>query len=212
MGLFSFFRKRLPAASTTFEAQVLFFGLGNPGENYAATRHNIGFRIADSLSQHLKKPAPGSLPDAEYLSGLLFDSKKAIVVKPMTFMNRSGEAVSSLIRKSGCSAGNALVIVDDYNLPAGRLRARRGGSDGGHNGLKSIINAIGEDFPRLRVGIGPLPQGVPTIDFVLGAFTAAEEEKLRLIIPLAVEACLTFAHEGIESLMNKYNKSDIVTK
>ena len=185
---------------------VQFFGLGNPGERYFNSRHNIGYRVADAIASELVNPVAGSRSDADYTAGTLFESKHSMVVKPLTFMNRSGEAVESMMRDFHCPAEKLLVIVDDFHLPLGTMRARRGGSDGGHNGLKSIIAHIGENFPRLRVGIGPLPAGSPTIDFVLGPFFPEEELILESVIRQAVEACKLFAESGIEPVMNAFNK------
>ena len=195
MGLLSFLRKLSPAVSPVETAEILFFGLGNPGKQYAGTRHNIGYRIADALAAEMYKPVAGRRPDAEYASGMFFESKKTLIIKPLTFMNRSGSAVAAVLRESGCPIENLLIIVDDYNLPIGKLRARRNGSDGGHNGLKSIIGSVGENFPRIRIGVGPLPAGISAIDFVLGPFTKPEEEQLAAVIPRAVEACLLFRPE-----------------
>jgi PTH1 family peptidyl-tRNA hydrolase len=139
--------------------------------------------------------------------GTLFFRIPVLVAQPTTFMNRSGEAVAACVKQWSVDLSKVLVIVDDYNLPLGSLRARRSGSDGGHNGLKSIIAAIGDGFPRLRVGIGPV-SGVPAIEFVLGAFTGAEEEVLKKTVPAAVDACMLFAKEGIDAAMDRYNNSN----
>ena len=205
MKVFSFLRGLFFASATPIATEAIFFGLGNPGKQYACTRHTIGFRIADALAQRLVNPVKGNRDDADYLCGMLFDSKKILIVKPQTFMNRSGSAVAKYVEVCRCPLEHLLVIVDDYNLPLGRIRARRGGSDGGHNGLKSIIAGIGENFPRLRIGIGPLPAGVSTIDFVLGEFSDAEEEKLKTVISQAVDACMFFAEMGIDEIMNAFN-------
>ena len=158
------------------------------------------------LALELKNKVAGNRAEADYFAGMLFESTYSLVIKPRTFMNRSGAAVESFSKDFHCPAEKLLVIVDDYHLPLGMMRARRGGSDGGHNGLKSIIERIGENFPRLRVGIGPLPAGKPSIDFVLGHFSRYEEEILQQVVPRAVEACKLFAQSGIEPVMNVYNK------
>jgi peptidyl-tRNA hydrolase, PTH1 family len=207
MALFAFFKNlfRTPTILPD-EADVLFFGLGNVTDEYVGTRHNAGFMVADALSENLTNRSNGSFGNADFAAGSFPDAKKALVIKPGTFMNRSGEAVKTYIDRFKTTADRVLVIVDDYNLPLGKLRARRGGSDGGHNGLKSIIGKIGEDFPRLRIGIGPLPPGVATVDFVLGRFTESEVQQLATVVSRAVEACTLFTHEGIEAVMNKYNR------
>jgi peptidyl-tRNA hydrolase, PTH1 family len=188
------------------DVDYLFFGLGNKGKQYALTRHNIGFNVADALAKRLDKGTNGTFAETEYYRGSLFDVKQVLVIKPLTFMNRSGIAVENYASLSRCPRSNMLVIVDDFNLPLGKLRLRKDGSDGGHNGLKSIIDLIGEDFPRLRFGIGPLPEGAPSIEFVLGRFTESEERELKTAVPRAVDACLTFAQQGIAAAMNTVNR------
>jgi len=197
------FRKSAPPEI----ADVLFFGLGNKGGRYTRTRHNVGYRIADALAERLGNRTSGFFAEAAYIQGPLFDSqKKVLAVKPHTFMNRSGDAVKRYIETCRCPLSNILVIVDDYNLPLGNLRARRSGSDGGHNGLKSIIDRTGgENFPRLRVGIGPLPREATSTDFVLGSFTDAEEKELKAVILRAVDACLLFVQSSIDTVMNEIN-------
>jgi peptidyl-tRNA hydrolase, PTH1 family len=207
MALLRLFQRLFRINAPPDAGDILFFGLGNTGEAYARSRHNTGFRIADAFARLLEERTDGSFADAGYSKGTLFESrKKVLAVKPRTFMNRSGAAVKRYVEACRCSLSNVLVIVDDYNLPLGRIRIRRNGSDGGHNGLKSIIGSIGtEEFPRLRIGIGPLPRGIASIDFVLGAFTDAEEKELESVIPRAVSACLLFAEGGIDAVMNSFN-------
>lgn len=207
MALLQFFQKLFCTGSPPETADVMFFGLGNKGGRYARSRHNVGFRVADAISLRLENRENGFFAEADYFRGTLFESqKKALAVKPLTFMNRSGDAVKRYIETCRCPLSNILVIVDDYTIPLGSIRMRRNGSDGGHNGLKSIISrAGGEDFPRLRIGIGPLPKDAAGIDFVLGSFTDAEEKELEAVVPRAVEACLLFAGSGIETAMNKVN-------
>jgi PTH1 family peptidyl-tRNA hydrolase len=207
MGLLLFFQRLFRTGSPPETADVIYFGLGNEGNRYARSRHNIGFRIADALAQRLGNRKKGFFGEAEYIEGTLFESrKKVLTVKPLTLMNRSGDAVERYIETCRCPLPNALVIVDDYHLVLGALRARQNGSDGGHNGLKSIISRTGGgDFPRLRIGIGPLPEDTASIDFVLGSFTDAEEKELETVVPRAVDACLLFAESGINAVMNKFN-------
>ena len=206
MGLFSLFQ-RLLRKSVTLPGRVAiqFFGLGNKGEAYAFTRHNIGFRVAEALAERLKNQKSGYFGEADFTFGTLFSTIDVLVVRPRTFMNRSGSAVAKYLSQWRVPESNALMIVDDYYLPIGKLRIRRSGSDGGHNGLKSIIEQIGENFPRLRVGIGPIRENLSSVDFVLSSFTPTEEGRLKEVIPRAVEACMLFAKEGIEAVMNSYN-------
>ncbi|MBN2188338.1 MAG: aminoacyl-tRNA hydrolase [Chitinispirillaceae bacterium] len=207
MVLFQFFQRLFRTGPPPETAEVLFFGLGNKGGRYARSRHNIGFRIADALARRLHNRKNGIFGEARYTRGTLFESGKTVLsVKPLTFMNRSGDAAIRYIEACRCPLSSILVIVDDYNLPLGRMRMRRSGSDGGHNGLKSIISRInGDAFPRLRVGIGPLRAGESSSAFVLGAFNEAEEIKLEPVIPRAVDACFFFAEHGIDKAMDRFN-------
>jgi PTH1 family peptidyl-tRNA hydrolase len=199
--------KRLFSKETRLESvDVLFFGLGNIGEKYTATRHNIGFKVADALTSRLQHRSTGRFGEADYSTGVLFKSKKVLVVKPRTFMNRSGAAVKQYHEAVAVPVSRMLVVVDDYQLPFGTVRARGAGSDGGHNGLASIITTLGESFPRLRIGIGPLPAGMGAVEFVLGGFTDREEEALETVITRAVEACRCFAEKGIDTVMNRFNR------
>jgi PTH1 family peptidyl-tRNA hydrolase len=201
------FLKRFFSGETRPEAAgLMFVGLGNTGSQYEATRHNVGFRIIDALAQRLENRKTGFFAQADYSSGTLFNSIKTVTVRPRTFMNHSGIAVAAYIKALRCPLSNALVIVDDYHLQLGAMRARRSGSDGGHNGLASIVSKAGDGFPRLRIGIGPLPAQYPSIEFVLGAFSKPEEETLVKVIPRAVEACCCFARSGIDEVMNRFNR------
>jgi PTH1 family peptidyl-tRNA hydrolase len=206
MAWVTFFKRLFLGETRPEAADLLFVGLGNIGENYAATRHNIGFMVAEALASRFEKRKNGCFGRADYTYGALFNSKKVMSVKPRTFMNRSGDAVAQYLEALNCPLSNMLVIVDDYHLSLGGMRARRNGSDGGHHGLASIIEKVGDGFPRLRIGIGPLPQECPSVEFVLGAFSPAERESLKTVIPRAVDACLCFAGKGIDEMMNRFNK------
>ncbi len=179
-------------------------GLGNPGFRYKRTRHNIGFLVID----YLKKTNESSPPvkNRNYtFTKFAFGEESVILLKPLTYMNRSGEAVAELVRQFKIPHGNLLIVLDDFNLPFGKLRARSRGSDGGHNGLASVIHELGSnDFPRLRVGIGKDNQ-TGTIDFVLSKFNRKEKKELPGLIDLAAEACLHFVGGGILKTMNKFN-------
>jgi PTH1 family peptidyl-tRNA hydrolase len=207
MGLLYFFKRLFRRNAPPDTAACILFGLGNRGERYVKTRHNMGYRIADAVAERLKNRTEGSFSEAVYTAGTLFEpGKKVMTVKPLTFMNRSGDVVKRYIDTCRCPLSNVIVLVDDFNLPLGRIRARRNGSDGGHNGLKSVIDRVGgEEFPRLRIGIGPLPKTTASADFVLGTFTDAEEQELEAVIPRAVTACLLFAGSGIDAVMNEFN-------
>ena len=185
--------------------EFTIIGLGNPGKDYFATRHNIGFRILDDFNLYLSEISHIGFPNAEIVLGKIQSSAVVATVKPTTFMNRSGDAVSAIVKKWDFKLNNLLVIVDDFNLPLGMIRVRRNGSDGGHNGLKSIIEQIGEDFPRLRIGIGPRPETSKVIDFVLGKFSSSEEIILNEVITKSSIIIKDFTVLSIDAVMNKYN-------
>jgi PTH1 family peptidyl-tRNA hydrolase len=203
MGFLTFFNKFFSRTSLPDTAKWLFIGLGNPGEKYTSTRHNVGFRIADEFSKSLENPKRFHLCEADcQISG----DGSVVVAKPVTFMNRSGEAVSGLMNRFKIPVNSVVVIVDDFNIGCGTIRLRRDGSHGGHNGLKSISGLIGDKYPRLRIGIGPLPQSVSVIDFVLGNFTGAEEKCLDEVTPRAVSALKSLLIDSVDTVMSKYNK------
>ncbi|PKN02303.1 MAG: aminoacyl-tRNA hydrolase [Elusimicrobia bacterium HGW-Elusimicrobia-1] len=157
----------------------LLVGLGNPGERYRNTRHNAGFEVADSVAAALDADF------REHSKYLLARAADVSVVKPSTFMNLSGEAVASLAAKRGFKPEEILVVCDDFALPLGKVRLRRDGSAGGHNGLKSVIGAVGGGFARLRVGVGPLPDGKDASDFVLERVSPPDSETLKSAVSLA---------------------------
>ena len=186
--------------------RFLVFGLGNPGRKYARTRHNVGFLVADALAgQHSWSFRQGR---GEYVQADgTIDGRRVFLIKPLTFMNNSGLAVRQAVDFFQQDLSQILVIVDDFQIPLGTLRLRKGGSDGGHNGLASIISALGtKAFPRLRVGIGPEHPIENWISFVLSEFSRSEWEVLQKIIPTAAEAVETVVIEGFERAMNRYNR------
>lgn len=185
-------------------ALYLLVGLGNPGHNYEKTRHNIGFMVADKIAEletaRFQQQYKNSL-----LAKFRTDGKDVVLAKPLTYMNRSGDAVSELITNLKLSFDNLLVILDDFNLPFGKLRIRSKGSDGGHNGLASIIYQLQSDlFPRLRIGIGQ--ENIDdTVKFVLSDFEAEEAKMLPEIIDKAAAAAMSWVREGVHTTMNKFN-------
>ena len=182
-------------------------GLGNPGREYRETRHNVGFMVVDEIARRHGLSlalAPSQVPDA--LVAKRFGAEPVLVAKPLTFMNRSGDAVSALARYYGVETADVLVVVDDVALPFGRLRARVRGSAGGHNGLRSIIDRLGTDqFARLRVGVGRGDARRDLADHVLSKFDAPERTALEAFIGRAADAAEMFAAEGIDRVMNAYN-------
>ncbi len=177
-------------------------GLGNPGREYAGTRHNAGFDVVDRLAA--RENAPFRLKKewrAEVASAEGF-----LLCKPLSYMNLSGEPVSAVAHYHRIPSAEILVVVDDIALPAGKLRLRPGGSSGGHNGLQSVIDSLGtEEVPRLRIGIGP-PAGEATLTgHVLGRFTAAEAEAYADSVSRALEAIDFARGNGVVAAMNKFN-------
>lgn len=205
MGVLSFFSNFFSTGKNQ-KADYLLVGLGNIGEEYSLTRHNIGFLVADALIKKMVIEGNGRIPESDFYYGTFGSDKRIVVAKPRTLMNRSGAAVDKLIKKFEVEISSVLVIVDDFNIPMGRLRVRKDGSHGGHNGLKSIISYIGADFPRLRIGIGPLPENTGVIDFVLGNFTKKEQDVLQDVIEKAVDASQKFTCSSIDTVMNNFNK------
>ena len=186
----------------------LLVGLGNPGHEYAHTRHNAGFRAIEQISLHIKIPLRNMKHQA--LLGLgVFEGQGVILAKPLTFMNRSGQAVSVIAGMSNISASNILVIHDDLDLPTGKIRFKSKGGSGGHNGIKSIISHLGtQEFNRLKIGINR-PQAEeghsPVVGHVLERFSRAEEEIMQETMERATEAVLYFLKYGMEDAMNRFN-------
>ena len=184
----------------------LVVGLGNPGREYARTRHNVGFEVLDSLAVRHRAAWTGK-PDAEIARW----GQDAVLVKPQTYMNLSGSAVQRWQHFYKVAVDDVLVVVDDVNLEAGRLRIRRSGSAGGHNGLKSIVASLGTDqFPRLRVGVGG-GERKNLSSHVLGRFTADEERVIEAAIGRSVEAIEMFVADGIVAAMDRFNRKDDTT-
>ena len=184
----------------------LIVGLGNPGREYRDTRHNVGFLVVDEIARRHRLTwamAPSQVPDA--FVAKRFGREPVLLAKPLTFMNRSGEAVAALARYYDVSVGDLLVVVDDVDLPFGRLRARARGSAGTHNGLRSIADRIGTEFPRLRLGIGRGDRRRDLADRVLSTFEAGERADLESFIGRAADAAEMFAADDIAKVMNTYN-------
>ncbi len=191
---------------------VILVGLGNPGQEYEGTRHNIGFDVVNRISRETNIVfTPGK---GDYLVGVGSSEDCEIgIVKPLTFMNNSGDAILDIRNRYDVPLERFLIICDDFQLPLGQLRIRPGGSDGGHNGLYSIIYHLQSDsFPRLRCGIGSehLP-GDKTLmtRFVLEQFAAREHQVVDSMVAEAAHAALHFAVRGIQSAMNTFNKKAV---
>jgi PTH1 family peptidyl-tRNA hydrolase len=181
----------------------LVAGLGNPGPQYLETRHNVGFMVVDCLASKKKIPLEGS----RSWNCKLGKWGSVLLVKPLCYMNRSGEVIGPLARYYKVQPEEILVVVDDIALPLGRLRLRPSGSDGGHNGLGSIIEQLGEMFMRLRVGVGSPLLG-DLVDHVLGEFELPERDLAAKTIERAAEAVEHISRNGITSAMNVYNRAE----
>ncbi len=177
-------------------------GLGNPGRDYAGTRHNLGFEVIDELRRRwsVKLKSWKSVADLA-----LVKSRDVVLVEPKTFMNASGQAVGTVMRYYGIDSRDALIVVDEVQLPLGRLRLRRSGSDGGHNGLKSVIEHIGSDFPRLRIGVERGDRTTDLSDRVLSRFTPVERDAIDRAVARAADAVEAFVVEGLPAAMNRFN-------
>jgi PTH1 family peptidyl-tRNA hydrolase len=185
---------------------MLIVGLGNPGAQYEWTRHNLGFMLVDLLAR--QTGAQVKRLECRALVGLAeIEGERAELVKPQTYMNLSGEAVSCLLAKEGRAASRSLIVIsDDLALPFGTIRLRPGGSAGGHNGLKSIIAALKtEEFPRLRIGIRPEHPVSDTKRYVLEEFPKREREEVEKVLERSAEALRTVIKDGIEKAMQQYN-------
>lgn len=183
----------------------LIVGLGNPGREYRASRHNFGFMVVDRLVASRGSDFSKSQLKA-LTASITIQGNKVLVIKPQTFMNLSGEAAVPLLNYYKIPVDRMLVVHDDMDLPFGTLRMRPGGGAGGQKGLASIINKLGhQEFARLRCGIGHPPGQMEVHDYVLSQFSKNEEESLPAVIDKAAEAIETFVSEGIQAAMNRYN-------
>jgi PTH1 family peptidyl-tRNA hydrolase len=199
-----------PSSAGTIAGMKVICGLGNPGERYRLTRHNVGFRVVDLLADRWGLTGEGRVRDG---AGLLEVHRpepigKVLLVKPLKYMNRSGVVLRSAIRQTDVEASDDLLVVaDDIDLPLGKIRLRRSGSAGGHNGLRDIIAALGTDeFARLRVGIGRAGE---TVDHVLSTFKPDERELSTEMVAVAADAVERWLGEGIEAAMNDFNGVEI---
>jgi PTH1 family peptidyl-tRNA hydrolase len=183
---------------------VVAFGLGNPGQRYDLTRHNAGVEVITLLRRSLELPSTPGRGDFAYA---LDAARDLYLVAPTTYVNTCGESVIEALNQFGADPDALIVVCDDYSLPLGSIRIRKKGGDGGHNGLASIIYQLAsEEFPRLRLGIGPLPPETDPRDFVLSRFTGDELAKVEQLKKAAAEAILEIADSGLDRAMNTYNR------
>jgi len=182
----------------------LIVGLGNPGRRYQGTRHNIGARVIDTLARrhHVALREEGWAD----VGALTLDGARVLLARPQTYVNVSGTAVADLRRRHRLPLENLLVAFDDLDLPVGQIRLRAKGGHGGHNGMRSIIEALGsEEFARLRVGIARPPEGVDPADYVLSRFSKEEQAQLDEAVERAADAVEAFVRRGIEAAMSAFN-------
>ena len=185
----------------------MIVGLGNPGAQYKGTRHNIGFAVIDEIA---RRAAVGfeSAPAEAVIAKWRRPDGGALLAKPLTFMNLSGQAVGEIARYFKVDVPDVLIVVDEVQLPLGRLRARARGSAGGHNGLKSVIAHLGDDFSRLRIGVGRGEQQRDLADHVLSRFEKEEAAEVERMTTRAADAAEMFITSGIEAVMNAFNGGD----
>ena len=193
---------------TQSRSKYLIVGLGNPGRRYRGNRHNIGFMTVNSLAEkcdiRLGRVQSNAITGDGSMAG-----RSLILAKPQTYMNLSGYAIGSLVRYYRIPLANLLVIFDEIDLPFGTLRFREQGGSGGHNGMKSIIERIGRDFPRMRLGVGRPPGYMDPSDYVLQNFSAGEMPIVTEMIDQAVEAIQTYLQDGLDIAMTRHNKQII---
>jgi PTH1 family peptidyl-tRNA hydrolase len=183
----------------------IIVGLGNPGEKYRKTRHNIGYLVLSELAANYASGKPRAKFHADVLD-MRVQGETVLLLCPTTYMNNSGKSVVEAARYYNVPPENILVVCDDFNLPFARMRLRADGSSGGQKGLQDVCRALGtEKVRRLRVGVGPLPDRLDPADFVLSNFTTEEMNSLPEVLQKAAKAVMCFLSEGIEEAMNRYN-------
>jgi len=188
----------------------LIVGLGNPGRDYRDTRHNIGFAVVDLLARRSDLTFDGG-PTGALIARIRQPGEGALLAKPLSYMNLSGTAVAALIRYFRIAIPDVLIVADDVNLPLGKLRARARGSDGGHNGVRSVIEWLGtSEFARLRIGVGRGDPRRDLADHVLARFDADEQGEVEAAVGRAADAAEMFVTDGIEKVMNQFNPEPVV--
>ena len=184
----------------------LIVGLGNPGREYAQTRHNIGFQVVSRLAEKHRLDFSRVQSEAIVASGRV-GGVRVVLAKPQTWMNDSGRAVGPLVRFYKVEPARLLIVYDDLDRPSGSLRLRSEGGHGGHNGMRSIIERLGtQEFARLRIGIGRPPGRMDPAAYVLQAFTGRELEMVSDVLSQAEDAALAFVRDGIDAAMNRFNR------
>lgn len=186
---------------------IIIAGLGNPGEKYENTRHNIGFKATGMLAEKYKIDGKYNKKFNSVIGKGFIEDTEVLIVQPLTYMNLSGGAIERILNWYDIPYENLFVVFDDISIDLGKIRFRPDGSDGGHKGIKSIIECLGgfKEFPRLKIGIGPQPPFMASEDYVLQKFGKEEKEILNKVLPICIEGIEFFLKEGIEAARNKYN-------
>lgn len=185
--------------------EFIIAGLGNPGPRYARTRHNLGFRVMEALAA-ARRGRWGEPARKMRTASIRLRDSHGLLVEPLTYMNLSGDALAPLVQSESLPPARMLIVCDDIALPLGQIRLRQSGTDGGHNGLKSIIARLNTlDFPRLRMGCGPVPPRVDAAEFVLAEFLPDEEETVEAMIEESVACCESWLFDGVGKAMSKFN-------
>ncbi len=206
--MFKLFRKKEDSITEAAGGDMyLIAGLGNPGKKYEHTRHNAGYDALDVIIEDNKIPQSGKKFNALYGKGMI-GSNRVLALKPLTYMNNSGESISEAAGYFKIDSNDhIIVIVDDINLEPGMIRIRTKGSAGGHNGLKSIINHLhGEDFIRIRIGVGQKPEGADQVKYVLGHLSSPERKKIEEAFEHVSEAVSLIVEGRVEEAMNRFNR------
>ncbi len=182
-------------------------GLGNPGKKYEFTRHNVGFLVLDKMAEKFNLNFKTSAFYYQFAEGQLEDSSKFILVKPTTFMNMSGLAVKDFLETYKLNLDEIIIIFDDLNIEAGRIKIRKCGGDGGHNGIRSIISSLGSDqFPRIRFGIGNKSEKGRMIDYVLSEFSDKELLLIAPMVSMTIDVVEKFISNGIQPMLDYYSR------
>ncbi|HFC97238.1 MAG TPA: aminoacyl-tRNA hydrolase [Thermosulfurimonas dismutans] len=185
----------------------LFAGLGNPGPEYLFTRHNFGWRAVALLAEKLKL----TFRENSSLEALIAEGEEAVLLLPLTYMNLSGKAVARAVKRYEIPAERVLLVHDDLDLPLGRMKILPRGGSGGHRGVASVLAMLGtEEIPRLKLGIGRPPSGIPVPDYVLSPFSPEEEPLVERVLELSVAAMRTILGEGLSKAMSLYNRRDLL--
>jgi PTH1 family peptidyl-tRNA hydrolase len=180
---------------------ILYVGLGNPGPTYSRTRHNVGFRVIDAL---VSITGAGIISKKSF-EGELYRYGNLLFLKPFTYMNLSGKSVRNVMDFYKISIDNLVVIHDDIDLPLGTIRYKRGGGNGGHNGLRSIDESVGKEYLRVRIGIGKPDCKGQVVSYVLSPFAGQEEEKVEKMVKYAADVCLKLPNLSLEELRSRFS-------